>query len=170
MKLDRKRLFWPAFAVAALLVMFGCEPPAQSTSTGTAHDHGHDHGHHDHADEGPNGGHLIELGDEQYHAEWLHDDDSGKVEVIILDGTAKQEVPVAADVVTITVDVEGDQHYALEPTNAENGLASRFEIVAPDLVTALKLGDGVEVTLDIEIDGTPFSSTIEHLDHDGHDH
>ena len=53
------------------------------------HDHDHDHDGHDHHDHdhahmhGPNGGPVLELGDEEYHAEWLHDDESGKVTVVL---------------------------------------------------------------------------------------
>src|SRR5689334_20069810 len=63
----------------------------------TKDDHGHEHHHH-----GPHNGHLMEIGGEEYHAEWTHDE-SGKVTFYILDSEAKKEVPVAADEITIDV-------------------------------------------------------------------
>src|SRR6476620_7341258 len=65
----------------------------------TAHDHEHDHVHN-----GPHHGHLMELGEEEYHAEWTHDE-SGKVTFYILDSEAKKEVPIAADEITIDVKI-----------------------------------------------------------------
>lgn len=161
---------WHTLAIVWLLSLSGCTPSNGRVSTGNqATEHGHDHHDHDHQAGGPHGGHLVELGDEQYHVEWLHDDDIGKVEVIILDENAQQEVAVTADVVTIYVIIDGaSQEYSLEPTNAENGLASHYEIVSPELVVALQMEEGVQSTLRIEIDGTPFKGSLEHHDH--HDH
>ena len=156
------------------ILSIGCDPPAPVTSDGTNsehhHGHDHDHGHGHHEKLGPNGGHILELGDEQYHAEWVHDDEAGRVEVIMLDGDAQEEIAVGAMVANITVVVDGEQAYALDATNAENGLASRFAIVAPDLLGALTVGEGVEAKLTMEIDGQRFSSAFENHDHHGHDH
>ena len=56
-------------------------------------EHGHVHGHaHDH---GPNGGCLIELGEEEFHAEALFDEKDHKVVLFILDGEAKKAVAIA---------------------------------------------------------------------------
>src|SRR6185436_6355616 len=51
----------------------GSTPSAPGTS-GDGHDHGHDHAH-DHAHAGPHGGQIIEIGEEEYHAEMTHADD-----------------------------------------------------------------------------------------------
>ena len=76
----------------------GCNGKANQAGTGKKPDeHAHDHAHH-----GPHHGHLMEIGDEAYHAEWTHDE-SGKVTFYILDSDAKKEVPIAADEITIDV-------------------------------------------------------------------
>src|SRR5688572_7448179 len=94
----------------ALIWIVGCskrisgDPPALPPGT----EHGHDdHDHHEHAHLGPNGGHLLELGNEQFHAEWTHDDDSGKLTVYILDAAGKELVPIAAEKVTIEKNLAG---------------------------------------------------------------
>ncbi len=73
-----------ALAMAAF-VLSGCADPPDSTPTSTAgatdeghhEDDGHDHGEegHAHPSEGPHGGDLIELGNEEYHAELIHPHD-----------------------------------------------------------------------------------------------
>ena len=70
---------------------------------------GHDHdGHtdceqdaHDHSTEGPHGGHLVELGNEEYHAELLHDEAAHSVTVHLLDAAGKQPVAVPLPEVTL---------------------------------------------------------------------
>ena len=151
----------------AALNMGGCAPPAadsQNDKSGTHSAHDHSHG-----PTGPNQGHLIELGNEEYHAEWLHDDDSGAVTVIILDSTATQEVPISAADVKINVVVDGKpQQYTLDAVEVVEGKSSRFRTVAEDLVIALNFGEGVEATLEVEINGTSFNGEIEHHHHHHH--
>jgi hypothetical protein len=96
----------------------------------------------------------------------MHDDDVGRLEVIILDSAAEEELSVAAEAVTIGVIVDGvREEYRLEPTNASQGLASRFAVVSQPLVVALQVGEGVEATLEIEIEGTKYTGIMEHAEH-----
>jgi hypothetical protein len=166
-----------------LAVVWGCGP----APTETAHEHSdgthaaaghaghdHDHGDHDHESLGPHEGHVLELGEEQYHAEWLHDDETGKVTVILLDSEIEEEVGTTAESVTISVAIgQSDQRqYVLPAVNRSDEdppKASRFELVEPALITALQIGEGVEAVLQVEIDGQTFSATIEHEAH-GHEH
>ncbi len=93
---------------------------------------------HEHPAEGPHGGHLVELAEpgkeskEEYHAEWLHDDATGKVTVYILDGKAKVTVPIAADTVVIKVkasDETGSHDLdAVDRTSGDKPTAFKFEI------------------------------------------
>ncbi|MDP6057614.1 MAG: hypothetical protein QGH33_01925, partial [Pirellulaceae bacterium] len=79
-----------------LMMMVGCDPKGPPSETSPSaetqpanegHDHDdHDHGH-AHEDTGPHGGHVVEIGDEQLHAEWTHDDASGEVVIYLLDST-----------------------------------------------------------------------------------
>lgn len=169
--------------LGSFLLLGGCSagssdvtPPTPADSHDDhGHDHGHSHGHgHDHESLGPNGGHVLAFGDEEFHAEWIHDDESGKLTVILLDKDAKQEITTSAESVTIEVKI-GDspsREYVLpalvgEAPDAGN---SRFEVTKPPLITALKIGEGVEVTMHVELDGKPFSAKIEHHDHSHHGH
>jgi hypothetical protein len=165
------------------LWLAGCTPSAPPSSTNGSgattdgHGHeGHDHAH-DHAHHGPHGGELMAIGEEAYHAEWTHDEE-GKITFYILDSEAKKEVPIAAEKIMIDVKI-GDEpkSYELLAVNpsGEPAKTAQFEIVDKDLrdvIAILKPGDGgVTATLNLEIDGTPYSQKIEKEAHDhGHDH
>jgi hypothetical protein len=106
-------------AVAALSVSFvGCGSGSTETSTerigGTPpplvseanHDdhEGHDHGDEagdEHPTEGPHGGHLIELGNEEYHAELLHDEKTHTVTIHLFAGAAKEPAAVPLEEITL---------------------------------------------------------------------
>lgn len=167
--------------VVALVGLAGCNsstPPSSPPPVYPTHvaDHeGHDHGHshdHGHAEEGPNGGHLIELGNEEYHAEWVHDDDSGKLTVYILDAEAKKVVPISASTVTIEKKIgdKADKYELLAVGRTEaDPKTAQFQITDKPLVEALKsAGQGVEANLSVDIDGKPFQGKFEHQEHDHH--
>jgi hypothetical protein len=171
-----------AIAAAIVGMILGCNssPPSPPTvypthvedHEGHGHDHAHDHGH-SHAEDGPNGGHLIELGHEEFHGEWLHDDDSGKLTLYILDGTAKKTVPISATSVTIEKKI-GDKvdKYELQAVGRSDTStkSAQFEITDKPLVEALKTaGQGVDATLIVDIEGKAFQGKIEHHEH-GHHH
>ena len=140
------------------------------------HDHD-DHAGHEHPTEGPHGGHLIELGNEEYHAELLHDESTHTVTIHLLDGPAKQAVAVPLNEITLQLFQNGQfVTYGLkavpEPGDA-SGAASRFEIVDDALCDALCHGDDTRGRLQLMIDGKPYSGAIEHTshgDHEGHSH
>ncbi len=162
----------------------GCagKPTPAGNGDEHAHEHeGHDHGEgekghegHDHAHvHGPHDGHIIEIGDEEYHAEWTHDE-SGKVTVYILDATMKKEVPIAADAITIDTAVGGKtnsfQLAAVDPSEGDMPKASKFEIVDKGLLGVLEsLSEGVTATLKLTINDKPYEAKIVHDDH-GHKH
>jgi hypothetical protein len=173
------------FVLFLAFTVIGCSPgqdpntdrDADSGDAHTSHD-GHDHeahAGHDHAALGPNEGHVVVLGDEEYHIEWLHDDDAGTVTAILLDGEMKEEVSTTADVVTVEVTI-GDaepRKYELPAVNRsddQSPRASRFELTEPALITALKLGEGVKVVLHVEVDGKTYSAPVEHEADYGHNH
>src|SRR5205823_4192600 len=115
-------------ALTALVALWlaGCNSTANHSEKTPKADEAHDHEHHHH---GPHNGHLMELGEEEYHAEWTHDE-SGKVIFYILDSDAKKEVPIAADEITIDVKI-GDhapKTYKLEALNPEGGKSAAFSI------------------------------------------
>ncbi len=153
----------------ALLSFAGCpnaanhgEKPGKS---GDAHNHDHDHGH---VHSGPHKGHLMEIGDEEYHAEWTHDE-SGKVTFYILDSDAKKEVPIAAEEIAIDVKV-GDnpsKEYKLVAVSPQGGKAAAFEIVDKQfegLFDQLK-SSGLVLTLHVNINGKQFDQQVKEHEH-----
>jgi hypothetical protein len=118
---------------------------------------------------------VIEFDHGNYHAEWVHDDDTGKLTVYILDGSAKQVAPIAADSITIEKKI-GDkaETYQLPAMDRGEGKteSGRFEITDKPLIEALKsAGKGVDATLTVEIAGEKLTGKIVHHDHDhGHKH
>lgn len=158
------------------LLLSGCStsssPAPAPVAVDIGHDHATEHEHaHSHEEAGPHGGHLVPLGNEEYHLEWLHDDATGKVTAYILDGAAKADVPIEKGTVLISVKVEQPMAYLL---TAVGGAAksSQFEIEDPGLVESLKMaGEGVEVTTEVVIGEKTYQGTITHPAHgDGHGH
>ena len=147
----------------SILACFGCKPSSVETGE-EPHQHvGHDY--HDH-EAGPHGGHLIELGAEEYHAEWLHDDETNTVTVYILDADAQNEFPIDASEILINVKVNDQPtQYKLTAFPTEQGKSSQFQLVDGSLIVALIVGEGVSARLQVDINGTPFSATIEQHAH-----
>ena len=170
-----------AIVVAATFGLSGCgdaskAPESKSTDAHAGHDHDA-HADHDHDDaaEGPHGGHLVILGDHEYHAELVHDEKTQTVTVYLLDAAAKQPVVVRLPEITLQLLRDGKfAKYVLKAApgagDAE-GTASKFESVDAALAEALD-DDHVQGRLQVTIDGKSYSGTIEHHGHDdedGHD-
>lgn len=168
--------------VAVAVVIAGCNgdggdatPVATPPDGGTADEHDHDHaGEGGHPTEGPHHGSLVELGDEEYHGEVVHGTD-GTVTVYILDGSAKNVVPIDADEVTVNVSHDGQPEQftlAASPDVGDpEGKSSRFVSTDAELGEHLD-EEGAAPKLVVMIEGTSFSGTIEHShDHEhGHEH
>ncbi|PQO41903.1 hypothetical protein [Blastopirellula marina] len=130
--------------------------------------HDHDHGH---PSEGPHHGALIELGNEEYHAELVHDDEAGTVTIYLLDAAAKEPVAIdAADItVNITHDGEGAQ-FKLTADGAVDGKATKFISSETALAEALD-EEGADTQLVVAIEGKQFRGYFTHdHDHETHDH
>ncbi|TWT67371.1 hypothetical protein [Allorhodopirellula solitaria] len=165
------------FTITALLTICtisftgcGSRPTADSTSEsapGSSDPHDHDH-----PSEGPHHGTLVELGDEEYHAEVVHDADS--VTIYMLGASAKAAVPIAAPELTINLVHDGTpEQFTLSARPQENepeGKSSRFTIEDAELVSHLD-DESAAPRLSVTIEGTSFQGAIEHdHDHAGHDH
>jgi hypothetical protein len=170
----QKSLF-ATLAVPALLslVISGCgdsttsNPDTATNGTPSATEAGHEHAH---ASEGPHGGTLIELGNEEYHAELVHDEQAGSVTIYLLDSAAKVSVPIEAADVSINLAHEGrGEQFKLSASADESdpqGKSSRF--VSTDAELAEELDhEHAEAQLAVTINGKPYRGTIEH--HNGHD-
>ena len=163
-----------AVATALCLVGFyGCgerqvAPPAGADSA--AHEHAH-------GEEGPHGGHIIELGTEEHHAELTHNGETPRVGIYFLGDDAKTAKPIEAESVTINVSVDGKpSQYVLpavpQPGDGE-GKASYFELVNEELHTVVSGESEAERTharLNVTINGKPYVGLIETEPHHGHDH
>jgi hypothetical protein len=91
-----------------------------------------------------------------------------------LDQREEPSEPLAVQDVSFTIRIAGGSatDYSLSSAAAPDGapLATQFTIEDPSLLTALQVGEGVEATLNLTINGQPFAAQIEHHQHAGHDH
>ncbi len=163
----RKRTQVSTVVLGCSLLLPGCQPPAASpTGSSTQVDrHDHDHPHH-----GPNGGDLIELGSEEYHAEFLHDD-TGLLTIILLDATAKTPVTIEAGEIVLNVKAAESAQYTLTANPAEGeqaGQSSRFQRTDAELAKLLDQ-TGTEATLVVTIAGKQYRGKLNHQ-HGAHDH
>ena len=177
-RLRLRRAF--ALPVGLALACGGCDEAATDADTDAAveevhndHDDHDDHEGHDHAEgghptEGPHHGGLIELGDEEYHAELVHEGDT--VTIHILDAAAKTEVPIAAAEVVVNAVIDGKpRKFKLAAEGASGGKASKFVSTDAALAKAIDSEDS-NARLMVTIDGKAFNGAIVHDDHAGHDH
>lgn len=143
---------------------------------------------HAHPTEGPHHGDLIELGNEEYHAELIHpedhDDDAHASEtseaghehagitIYILDSSAKEMVAIEASEITINLSHdEKPEQFKLQamPTDSDpEGKSSRFASADKDLMEHFH-EDEVEAKLVLTINGKSFRGDIHHH-HDGEGH
>jgi hypothetical protein len=155
------------FALSTLLglCLAGCNSTAnhsEKTPKGDSHEHAHHH-------HGPHNGHLMELGEEEYHAEWTHDE-SGKVTFYILDSAAEKEVPIAAGEITIDVKIGENppKTYALEAVEPKDGKSAAFTITDKGfegVFDQLK-SSGVKLTIHVSINGKQFDQPVKEHEHE----
>lgn len=160
------------WTVVALSLLSGCtggaKPDSGTASSGTTSEAAHEH---DHPSEGPHHGALIELGDEEYHAELVHD--ASSVTVYILDASAQKPQAVSAEVSINAMHDGKPEQFQLtaspEPSDPA-GKASRY--VSTDAELAAHIDDHASAAkLSVAIDGTPYRGDLVHdHDHEGHNH
>lgn len=149
--------------LTASLLLTGCGKPAENTKgTQAAHEH-------DHPDEGPHHGHLIELGEEEYHAELVHDDAAGKVVVYVLDNTAKESTAADNEQVALSILIGGQpKEFILKAADATK--RDQFESSEKELVDALDHDKEFKGRLHVSIGNKEFVGIIQHEEHHDHDH
>lgn len=158
----------------SLALIAGCgeaTPPAATPPAKTVEhskDDGHNHAAEGHAEVGPHDGDLIELGNEEYHAELVHDEAAGKVTIYVLDSGAKKAVPIEATelIINLKHDGKGEQFkLAAAPQEGDGeGKSSRFVSDDKELAEDLE-SKGTVARLVVEIVGKSFTGDIKH-DHD----
>ena len=142
----------------------GRQPPVAATADA-----------HEHPTEGPHHGSLIELGNEEYHAELLHDDEADTVTVFLLDSTGKQTIAVEAQEVMINLSHEGQAEQFTLPASPEAsdpaGKSSRFTSTDAELANEMDHAHA-DAQLVVTIAGKQYRGAAAH-DHDHeeeHDH
>lgn len=169
---------WPSLAVVilsavALLGFAGCggSTPSKKSPQGSGGDH---HGH-SHDIPGPHSGKMVALGDEEFHAEFVMDDASGKVTVYLLDKNMKisPEAVSSQETIKIETKTKSDSNtYELAAVGRtdEKTSVDQFETEDKVLVGHLKtLGGDNTATLHVTIGDKTFSQNIDFESH-GHDH
>ena len=132
----------------------------------------HDHGHHEH---GPHDGHVLELGDHEYHAEVVMDAATKKVTVYILGHELSESHAIDAAELTLTLDHDGKEHevtlVAVPQEGDPEGKSSRFE-VADDPIIKEHVADIEELHghLTVPVDGKLLEAEISHDHEHGHAH
>ena len=150
-----------ALAVSATVAFVGCEKPVTPppADKGKTAEH-----HHDHGEEGPHHGHLIELGEEEFHAELVHDEAGGKIILYVLDSKAKDAVAADGEEVVVSVVVEGQpKDFTLKATDATK--RDQFESKEPDLVASLDHDKDANGRLQVTINKKPYTGIIKHEAH-----
>lgn len=130
------------------------------------HTHAHDHGH----GRGPHEGDLIELGEEEFHAEVVVDEEKSKLTLYLLGADAKTAVAIEAKELTLEMpgkDAPVAHALTAGPADAD-GKASRFEITSESLFEAFHQDSKAVGKFKISINGKEFTGEIKHS-HD-HDH
>lgn len=170
----QKKLYL-SLVLGTLQILSGCNGKSENSETGavsmdapppaTVDAHAH-------PSEGPHHGALVELGNEEFHAEIVHTNDT--VTIYILDSSASNAVPIDAQDVTINVVHENQPEQFKLTASPEasdgSGKSSRFALQDSELVQHL---DSPSATpkLMITINGTPYRGEVHHdHDHAGHDH
>jgi hypothetical protein len=112
------------------------------------------------------------LGDEEYHAELVHDSAAGEIAIYLLDATGKVSLPVEASEVQVNVSHEGQaQQFSLSARPDESdpdGQSSRFVSDSSQLAQVLDREE-VKAQLVVTIEGKQYRGAIQH-DHQDHDH
>jgi len=167
-----RTLTYCTLGLSVCLLLSGCGPKG----TDSADDHeAEGDAAHVHPTEGPHGGHLIELGNEDYHAELLHDEGTRTVTIYLLDGPAKAAVAGDEEEVIFQLFQDGDfVFYALKavPASGDEIEQSHFALADETLCDTLIHADEVKGRLNVSIGGEQFTGMIEHHAHgqEGHDH
>ncbi len=127
---------------------------------------------HAHPDHGPHNGDLIELGNEEYHLELVHDVKAGTVAFYLLDSTAKKMLAIPAKEILVNVKVAGKgKQYKIPPFPQANDPKDNFSAYGTkdkELIDTLEK-HGIEAFVVIEIAGKQYRGKVEHHHHHDHD-
>ncbi|MCA9010090.1 MAG: hypothetical protein KDB01_10110 [Planctomycetaceae bacterium] len=175
----RRVLCLPMTGVA-MFWLAGCAEsgsnPSQGTNNATtltdAPQESDAHAEHAHPSEGPHHGDLVELGNEEFHAEVVHAE-GGVVSVYILDSVAKAAVPIDATELTINIAHDGHAEQFKLPADRDasdpDSKSSRFSLKDEELASDLDSHDAT-ARLVVTISGKSYSGKIAHSHGAEHNH
>jgi hypothetical protein len=135
------------------------------TNVTPVEEHAHEHG--------PHGGHIIELGEEEYHAEVVVDE-ARKLTVYLLGPDAATAAPIAAESIAFELgDLDAPTVLTLNAVPLEGepeGQSSRFEAAADALPESVHDIEELHGAVVVDVGGLSYVGALSH-DHDhGHDH
>jgi hypothetical protein len=118
-------------------------------------------------EEGPHGGHLVELGEEEYHAEVVLDPKTSKITLYILDSSAKKPAPIDAKEVKLELAIGGQPKPFAAKAVPDNGdpanKSSRFEIAdSPDIKANIKDEEDLKGSVTATIGAKTYNGKIVH--------
>jgi hypothetical protein len=121
---------------------------------------------------GPHGGGIVELGEEEFHAEVVLDHDAHSLRVFLLGPDMKTAATTAATELTLTPEDGKALTLKAAPQDGESdGKASRFEIVDEAAVHDLLDAKMIHGDLKVKIGDKEFSGHVDyHLDDVHHEH
>jgi hypothetical protein len=171
-----RRSFELALTAAFALVLAGCTD-SNSEFTEVSHDEpeiGHDdHSGHGHGDHGPNGGEIVEVGNEEFHAEVVVDEDTHRIDVFVLGSDAKTAKPIDATEISLSFK-HGDEVEEFKLTAAAldgeaEGQSSKFTLTSEELFEELhEHSEGA--TLSFAAGEESLSGTVTHSHEHGDEH
>jgi hypothetical protein len=174
------RLSAPSLTLLGMIAWCGCEyfESVVSAPCGSECTHAHGHNHdgpsvtsdehsndEGHSDVGPNGGRLIVLGDEDYHAELIIDHERAEATVCVFDRTGRKPVYVDQGEITLNFRCEGVPHqirlHATEPDEF-NHTRSCFRGSSELLRSECNIAG----RLNVIIHGKPYTGHVAHHEDD----
>jgi hypothetical protein len=124
-------------------------------------DEPHEHEH------GPHSGHLVELGEEEYHAEVVFDAKDAKITIYLLDSSAKKPASTDAKEVKADLTIAGQPKSfaakAVPDSGDAPGKSSRFEIAGnSDVKDHIKDEEDLKGSVTVVINGKSYTGRIVH--------
>jgi hypothetical protein len=121
---------------------------------------------HEH-EQGPHGGHLVELGEEEYHAEVVFDPKSSKITLYVLDSSGKKAAPIDAKEIKLELTIGGQPKSFTAKAVADKGdpsdKSSRFEVPDnPEIKANIKDEEDLKGSVTVAIGGKTYTGKIVH--------
>lgn len=164
------RGIWCAAFLAALFMLAGCTGKDGLGKNKKAQATAKDKEGHDHPAEGPHNGALAEWGEEEYHVEFTVDHGQKQATVYILDGKAKQAMPIQAETITLVLkNVQPPANVTLRADPQQDdpkGTASRFVGQHDALAKEMEFQGEISA----KVGDKPYAGEFEEKAHKDHKH